>query len=244
MKPKIYIVILILLEVTGCNAQKSSYIYESENLKIEQLATNTYMHVSYLETKDFGNVACNGMIVADDNEALIFDTPVNDSDSAELIVWIINTLKCNPKGVVVTHFHSDCLGGLNEFHKRDIPSYACTKTIDLAKSTDKILPLNGFNDSLELNVGNLKVLNAYLGKGHTADNIVAYFPSEKVLFGGCLIKSEGAGKGNLEDASPADWSDTVRKVKMRFADAEIIIPGHGKSAGPELLDYTIDLFSE
>lgn len=244
MKLKISILILVVFGINGCQTEKSTYIYESENLKIKQLSDNTFIHISYLNTEDFGNVACNGMIVTHSNEALIFDTPVNDSDSAELIDWIIKTLNCKPKGIVVSHFHTDCLGGLNEFHKRHIPSYACTKTIELAKSADKPLPQNGFNTILEINAGNIKVINEYLGAGHTVDNIVSYIPSEKILFGGCLIKSTGAGKGNLEDASVADWSQTVMKVKMNYGEAKTIIPGHGKTAGPELLDYTIDLFKE
>ncbi|MEZ4957420.1 MAG: hypothetical protein R2825_27935 [Saprospiraceae bacterium] len=101
-------------------------------------------------------------------------------------------------GVVVTHFHDDCLGGLNEFHNKQIPSYTSFKTIELAKLEDNPEPLNGFDDYLELKVGNKKVINQFLGEGHTKDNIVSYFPAEKVLFGGCLIKTLGASKGIWE----------------------------------------------
>ncbi|MBE9488947.1 MAG: subclass B1 metallo-beta-lactamase [Bacteroidetes bacterium] len=242
MKYKIYIFLLIFQGVIGCKTQKANYTYDSETLKIEQISKNTFVHISYLKTEKFGNVACNGMIVIDNGEALIFDTPVNDSDSKELINWIENTLKCKPKGIVVTHFHIDCLGGLNEFHFRQIPSYASNKTIDLAKLDNKILPQNGFDNYLEIEVGNKKVKNEYFGEGHTKDNIVSYFPSEKVLFGGCLIKGIGAGKGNLEDANINDWSKTVERVKTKYGNAEIIIPGHGKSEDQDLLNYTIKLF--
>jgi len=60
MKLKIYVLILILLAISGCKGQKSIFIYESENLKIKQLSDNTFIHISYLKTEDFGNVACNG----------------------------------------------------------------------------------------------------------------------------------------------------------------------------------------
>ena len=82
----------------------------------------------------------------------------------------------------------------------------------------------------------------YFGEGHTKDNIVGYFPADKTLFGGCLIKKVGAGNGNLEDANTDNWSKTVRKIKRKYHSAEIVIPGHGKSGGIELLDYTIQLF--
>jgi metallo-beta-lactamase class B len=226
----------------GCNAQNVNYTYESETLIIEQLSENTFRHVSYLKSEKFGRVACNGMVVTDSGEALIFDTPANKADSKELITWIENSLKCKPKGIIVTHFHIDCLGGLSEFHKAHIPSYANNKTIELAKSTAVTLPQIGFGNYFVTKVGKKKVLNEFLGEGHTKDNIISYFPGDKVLFGGCLIKEKGAGKGNLEDANPDDWSATVEAVKTKYRDAEIIIPGHGKPGSQDLLNYTIQLF--
>jgi metallo-beta-lactamase class B len=38
------------------------------------------------------------------------------------------------------------------------------------------------------------------------------------------------------------WSETVSRLKQQYADARIVIPGHGKSGGTELFDYTINLF--
>lgn len=217
-------------------------LYESETLKIEKLTEHSLLHISYLNTNNFGKVACNGMIVIDNGEALIFDTPADDPTSKELIDWIETNLKCEVKGIVVTHFHVDCLGGLTEFHKRQIPSYASNKTIDLAKSHNWTLPQHGFDNQLETQVGRKRILNKYFGEGHTRDNVVSYFNDEKVLFGGCLIKAVDAGKGNLEDANVNDWSNTVEKIKVAFPKAELIIPGHGKTGGRELLAYTVKLF--
>ena len=71
---------------------------------------------------------------------------------------------------------------------------------------------------------------------------MAYFPEDNVLFGGCLIKSVGAGKGYLGDANTIAWPGTVHKIKLKYPKTEIVIPGHGKWGGTELLDYTIELF--
>ncbi|MEQ8362945.1 MAG: subclass B1 metallo-beta-lactamase [Cyclobacteriaceae bacterium] len=233
---------VLLLAMTGLKTQ--NHVYQDDSLRVEQLTENTFQHITYLRTQDFGNVACNGMIVRGNGEAIIFDTPSNDEDSKELIDWVENTLQCKVVAIVATHFHIDCLGGLNEFHSRKIPSYASNKTIDLAKGKGSPIPQYGFDGQLELKVGDKKVINAYAGEGHTQDNIVGYFPSEKVLFGGCMIKSMGAGKGNLEDANVKDWPKTVKKVKTQFADAQVILPGHGDSGGQELLDFTIKLFAK
>jgi metallo-beta-lactamase class B len=71
---------------------------------------------------------------------------------------------------------------------------------------------------------------------------VGYFPSDNVLFGGCLIKEMQATKGFLGDANVKNWSATVRKVKHAFPSVKLVIPGHGQIGGQELLDYTIKLF--
>jgi metallo-beta-lactamase class B len=82
----------------------------------------------------------------------------------------------------------------------------------------------------------------FFGQGHTSDNIIGYIPSENALFGGCLIKALGATKGNLTDANIREWSETVELIKKEISKLEIVIPGHEKNGGKELLEYTIELF--
>ncbi len=217
-------------------------VHQSDDLIITRLTNNVYVHTSFFNSETFGKVPCNGMIVTNQNEAIIFDTPTDDKSSAELIHWIKNRLNDNIKAVISTHFHQDCVGGLKEFDKHKIPSYASHKTIELAKARHFNIPAHGFEDALVLKVGSKKVYATYFGEGHTKDNIVGYFPGEKVLFGGCLIKALEAGKGNLEDANVQEWSKTVEKVKNKYPNVKIVIPGHGEVSNKALLDYTIKLF--
>ena len=219
-------------------------IYQTANLEIEQITEHTFRHISYLTVEGYGKVACNGMIVIDKGEAIIFDTPTDDSVSLALINWVNKKLKCEIKAIIPTHFHVDCLGGLQAFHQKGISSYASNRTIDFAKSNNKIIPQNGFDKHLELKVGGKNVIAEFWGEGHTKDNIIGYFPSEKVLFGGCLIKKLNAGKGNLADANTKEWSNSVEKIKAKYANAKVVIPGHGKVGGVDLFDYTIELFKE
>ncbi|WP_196860274.1 subclass B1 metallo-beta-lactamase [Pedobacter sp. CAN_A7] len=237
--------LVLLLFLSGCSLTQPMSTTQSlhtEQLIIEKLSDHTYRHISYLKTNDFGKVACNGMVVTDGKEAIIFDTPTDNETSAILINWVETNLQCKVKAVIATHFHDDCLAGLPEFHQRGIPSYANHMTIKLAKQHNATPPLHGFNLSTELVVGKEKVLIAYFGEGHTRDNVIGYFPSEKVMFGGCLIKELGAGKGNLEDANTTEWPKTVKKLKTNYPAAKIVIPGHGKPGNISLLDYTIQLF--
>ena len=249
MKIILNTLLIIVISLTGfnCSAQKTASfkpkeIYRSNDLIITQIAENSFEHTSYKQTNDFGNVPCNGLIVRNSNEVIVFDTPTDDKSSGELIKWIKETLHCRINAIIPTHFHDDCLGGLKAFDENGIPSYAYFKTIELAKENNFFVPKNSFRDSLTLKVGDEKIIAKFFGEGHTKDNVVGYFPSENILFGGCLIKELNAGIGYLGDANIADWSGTVEKVRMEYPNVKIVVPGHGEYGNNKLLDYTINLF--
>jgi metallo-beta-lactamase class B len=243
-----YLFIVVIATTTlNCIATKhdefkSKELYRTSNLIITQVSENSFIHISYKSTDEFGYVPCNGLIVRDGNEVVIFDTPTNDTSADELITWINELLHCKINAIIPTHFHDDCLGGLKSFDKNNISSYANIKTIELAKENDLPLPKNGFNDTITLKVGNEIVIVKFFGEGHSKDNVVGYFPNENIMFGGCLIKELNAGKGYLGDANEAAWSNTVEKVKMEYPNVKIVVPGHGSYGDNKLLDYTIKLF--
>lgn len=244
---KTLLITVLSLVILGAFAQKNvkfqpKEIYKTSSLVITQISENTFKHVSFKQTNDFGYVPCNGVLVRNNNEVIVFDTPTNDKSAEELIKWVKETLHCKINAVIPTHFHDDCLGGLKAFHDNNIPSYANFKTIELAKENKYTVPQNGFKDLLTLKVGKESITAKFFGEGHTKDNVVGYFPSEKIMFGGCLVKELKAGKGYLGDANLAEWSNTVEKVKNAYPNVAIVVPGHGEYGDQKLLDYTINLF--
>ncbi len=244
---KTLLVLTISLTILNCTPQKQETfkpkeVYKSADLIVTQITENSFQHTSFKQTNDFGNVPCNGLIVRSGSEAVVFDTPTTDKSAEELIKWISETLRCKVNAVVPTHFHDDCLGGLKAFHENNIPSYAKLKTIELARENKMTVPQNGFSDSVVLKVGNEKAIATFFGEGHTKDNVVGYFPSENILFGGCLIKELDASRGYLGDANVAAWSGTVEKIKSTYPNLKFVVPGHGEPGDKKLLDYTIQLF--
>ena len=235
--------ILSLLISLACKTQAQE-VYTSSSLRIEQITKSTFRHITYLQTRSFGLYPCNGLVVISDGESMVFDTPSYDSVAVELIYWLENDKKTKIKGIVINHAHVDCLGGLSSFHEKGIPSYASEISVNKAILDNAIIPQLAFKEKQKLKVGKLTVVNQYLGKAHTEGNIVSYIRHEGVLFGGCMLKSINATKGNLNDASVQDWPNTIRKVKKQFPNIEYAVPGHGKEGGMELLDYTINLFDQ
>ena len=234
IRTPIAILFFLLLQLP-CKSQKIDIAYTTKALKIIPVTKNSFAHILYLETDSYGKVACNGLIYTDEDQVIVFDTPVHDSTSEELIRWITDTKKHKITAVVINHFHDHCLGGPAPFHQQNIPSYANKKTIVLAKKEGNQIPKIGFDTRKELTVRNRKISNKYIGEAHTQDSIVSYIPSEQLLFGGCMVKSLDATKGYHGNAKKSKWSMTIEKIKYMYPDLKIVIPEHGDFGGHRAL---------
>jgi glyoxylase-like metal-dependent hydrolase (beta-lactamase superfamily II) len=91
-------------------------------------------------------------------------------------------------------------------------------------------------EGLRLTFGGEVVAVVYPGPAHSPDNVVVHFPSRRLLFGGDLVRAAGAGVGYRGDADLSGWAAAVRTVMA--LDANLVVPGHGRSGGRELLEHT------
>ena len=214
----------------------------SNDVEVRQLAEGVWLHTTYYDLEGLRRVPANGLIVIDSNEAIMIDLPWTDEQAGMLFDWVTKKQKATIRKVVPTHWHIDCAGGLAEAHRRKAESFAFYKTVEILKSKDEPVPQNWFTDRISLGCGTVNVELAYLGPGHTVDNIVAWIPGKNILFGGCMVKSQNATNlGNVTDADVESWPKTLRKVKETYPSAKIVVPGHGRPGGTELIDHTINL---
>ena len=232
---------VVLLSVSTTYSQGSSTrITINNDLEIIQLTPNIYIHLSCAEFQGIGRFASNGMILTEGDQAFLFDTPPNVQLTQQLVDWMSQTMKLKIVGFIPNHWHIDCMGGLSYLNSIGVKSYANQMTIDIAKVKNLPLPTKDFKDSLTLYLGKREIFCYYPGAGHSMDNIVTWLPDEKILFGGCLLKSpETNNKGNTKDADLKAWPVTVQKVKNRFLEARIVIPGHGVIGDASIFDHTI-----
>ncbi|MFC4691708.1 subclass B1 metallo-beta-lactamase [Dokdonia genika] len=222
---------------------KSKYAPEPylRPLEIIKLSDQDYMHVSYLKDGNGGYIPCNGYIRKEGDEVFVFETPLDDSTSVQLIDFIQNDLNATIKAVMVSHAHIDGAGGVKAFYEAGIPTYGSSKTAALL-ARDTITLSNTFQLKDSLMLGKTLVKMDYLGPAHTDDNAIAYLEGPEVLLGGCMIKSLEAGKGNLADANLKEWAKTVATAKYLYPDVKQVIPGHGRRGDSSLLTYTIKMF--
>jgi metallo-beta-lactamase class B len=80
----------------------------------------------------------------------------------------------------------------------------------------------------------------YPGEGHTKDNIVIWFEKEKILYGGCLVKSvENDDIGFIGDANLTAWPKTMENLINKYHQPAYVIPGHFGWADNKSLEHTL-----
>ena len=100
-----------------------------------------------------------------------------------------------------------------------------------------VLPDETYAGDFDLQDGRIK--GFYLGPSHAPDDIFIYFPEEKVLYGGCILKEQ---LGNLALANLDEYPRTLRKLKALNLGYTTIIAGHWSPIhGPELVDRYLHL---
>jgi metallo-beta-lactamase class B len=241
MKRIVLIVYLSFLTNLVFSQDKSNIINICDELQLIKISADAYIHISYIHNGK-SKVPCNGLILIDNDKAFLFDTPNIDSTTRILIAYLKDNLKLKIVGFISNDWHWDSMGGLDVINKSGIPTYANEMTIDIAKTKGLPIPSVGFKDSLILKFGDKAIHCYYFGAAHTIDNIVVWIPSEQILFADCMIKElKAKDLGFTDDGDLTSYPKTLKKVKDKFSNAKIVIPGHGDFGGVDLIEHTIDL---
>lgn len=241
------ITLLLLLSCfvhSPVQAQQTAVQQIGENIQLIRLTENVFVHRSFKVSEEYGRFPSNGLVYIVDSTVVIFDTPSTVKTTTRLLNYLSIEQGYTIKALVVNHFHEDCTAGIDSVQARGIITYGSRKTAALCIAKGVSPPQKKFGKRKTIKLGDQRIKNYFPGPGHSPDNIVSYLPEEKVLFGGCLIKSNGAGRGNTNDAVLGEWSNTVERVQKQFPDASFIVPGHGHHGGRELLEFTAQLFAD
>ena len=112
------------------------------------------------------------------------------------------------------------------------------------KATRPAMPTLTFERRLVFHSGAGTVELLWLGRGHTAGDVVVYLPQERVMATGDLLAGDTP---YIADITPYEWIRTLEALEK--LDFDIAIPGHGDvMGGREKLrlwkDYFRDLMAE
>jgi len=206
-------------------------------LKVEKIQQGVYLHTSYELFKGWGIVGSNGLVAVDGKDAYIIDTPATEKDTKELVSWI-KQQDLTLKAAIATHFHTDSSAGIAYLNSLKVPTFASEFTNELLMQAGRELATQAFKENRFWLVDN-KIEAYYPGGGHSPDNLVVWLADHQILFGGCFVKAKSLG--NLSDAVLPAWSTSAQKLITEYGNAKLVVPGHGRVGGTDLLTTTKQL---
>ncbi|MBR8534344.1 subclass B1 metallo-beta-lactamase [Carboxylicivirga sediminis] len=217
----------------------------NEDLELIHLQDSVFVHVSWVNSETYGRFSCNGIVIVRNSEAVLIDTPMSNEQTKQLCDYLVEHFKVTIRALIAGHYHDDCIGGLEYLHSIGARSLACQLTIDKCEEEGLAIPKIAFDKEYDCLFNNELIECRFFGPGHSFDNITVWLPQQKILFGGCLIKSaQSKGLGNLSDANIDEWSTTIEKIQYAYPDAKLIVPGHGQIGNSQLLSHTITLIKK
>jgi len=180
-------------------------------------------------------------------------------ETAELLAQEIKKVTDKPvKDVILPDHDPEYAGGISYWKRSgaNVVSTALTEETlktDWTKAVDfmrkhfpsypnlpLILPTKTYEADFTLENGNIQ--GVYLGPSHNEDDIFVFFPKEKVLFAGSILKEH---LGNLAFANLEEYPKTLQKLQKLRLDIDKIISGHWSAVhGPELIDEYLGMLKD
>ena len=236
---KLTSIILFLVAVSNNFGQS-----KNSSLPISHLTGDFYVYKTF---HDYNGtlISANAMYVVTDKGVVLFDAPWDKTQFQPLLDSI--KAKHNKDVIMLfgTHSHEDRAGGFDFYRKKGIKTYSGKLTDDILKSKNEPRAEFVIPNDTTFTVGQYKFEVYYPGKGHAPDNIVAWFGKDKILYGGCFIKSaEAKDLGYLGDADVKEWEKSIKKVQLKFKNPKYVIPGHDGGTTNKSIDHTLKLVKE
>lgn len=255
--------------VPQSDPSKDTVHHITESLTIRKLLPEIY-----LVTHSFPWPANSLFIRANSDSCFLIDTPWENGGTQELMAWIDSVFESPHLIVLNTHFHRDNLGGNGFLLSRNIPIYGSSLTVrllenslsniqsntaawldstafkhhfDIFTKTELRPPDHCFDISkgILFRYTDMTIEVFYPGPAHTVDNIIVYLPEHHVLFGGCMVKSLSSRTlGFTGDADLESWPSSLENLLRTYPDAKLVVPGHGRPGGLDLIRHTLDLLRD
>ena len=229
--------------VVGSRLPAQSNTWE-HTLTISHLTGGFYIYTTYKPVNG-APFPSNSMYLVTDSGVVLFDTPWDSTQFQPLLDSI--EVRHHKKVVlcIATHFHDDRTAGLTFLRQKGIKTYSSKMTYDLCKERNEKQSEYYFTTDTIFTIGGKRFQTYYPGEGHTKDNIIIWFDNERILYGGCLVKSMiNKGLGYLADANTTAWSTSIKKILKRFPNPKYIIPGHFGWQNTKALHHTLQLLQE
>ncbi|MBL1220731.1 IND family subclass B1 metallo-beta-lactamase [Chryseobacterium sp. L7] len=230
--------VLFLFLINSFNAQEREFVIGPS------LGKNLYLYRTFgvFGGKEY---SANSVYLVTKKGVVLFDVPWQKTQYQSLMDTIKKRHNLPVIAVFATHSHDDRAGDLSFYNNKGISTYATAKTNELLKKEGKATSSKITETGKKYKIGGEEFVVDFLGEGHTADNVVVWFPKYNVLDGGCLVKSSSAvDLGYTGEANVQQWPATMQKLKAKYPASAKIIPGHDVWEGNDHVKHTLELLKK
>jgi len=190
-------------------------------------------------------------------ETLLIDTRTTHAQARE-ILDDLRVLGAPVVGIVVnTHGHFDHVFGNHVFRPAPIWGQERAVTMlertgeerrrrtaeeipDIAADLAKVVltpPTRTFRERATICLGEREVELAYVGRGHTDNDILVRVADADVLCVGDLL--ENGATPYFGDGFPMEWPGTVEAMAGFLGERTVVVPGHGDHAGRGFVETSL-----
>lgn len=134
----------------------------------------------------------NSYIVGSLKNRILIDT--SDEDKPEylkLLNKVINEENIKISDIIITHWHHDHIGSLEEIKKKKIVDENCRFWKFPRDCDDYGFELKELSDGQEFLVDEMTKLKVYHTPGHTVDHVILFDEERKIVYSGDCILGEG-----------------------------------------------------
>ena len=185
----------------------------------------------------------SGVVVGDDG-VLVFDAQATPAQARRVIERVRAVTDKPVRHLVLSHYHAVRVMGASAYGAEQVIASDGTYELilergqadfesevgrfprlfeDVASVPGLTWPTVAFPDRLTVWLGKRRVDLLHLGRGHTAGDIVAWLPEERVCFAGDLV--EYGATPYCGDAHLRDWPRTLDRLEA--LGAARMVPGRG-----------------
>lgn len=198
-----------------------------------------------------------GVVIGDDG-VMVVDAQATPRLAAKVVEKIRGVTDKPITHVVLTHYHAVRVLGASAYGARDVVMSATARAMVAERGAEDwesefrrfprlfqghesipglTWPTLTFGDAMTVFMGRRRVDLRFLGRAHTAGDIVAFVPDANVMFTGDIVEYRSACY--CGDAHLRDWPATLEAI--RAYDLDAIAPGRGDAlVGREMVGAALD----
>lgn len=230
--------------VSWANGDYDFKLNAEQKLVITPLTGDYYIFTTYQSFKN-RRMSSNGLYVVTSGGVVMIDTPWDSTQFQPLLDSIRIKHKKKVVLCVATHSHEDRTGGLDYFKRQGIKTYTTKQTDSICLKRGEKRAEYTFTKDTTFKLGQYSFQTFYAGEGHTKDNIAIWFEKEKVLYGGCLLKStEATDLGYVRESNLKEWPLTLNKIQQKFKSPKFYVTGHQDWSDNKSLQHTLLLLQQ